>query len=270
MNNLSFTILKSYINILGYVAPELAAKKAQSIFFTPRKHAQKPWEITAQNTARTAVLDSGINCLVWGQGEPILLVHGWEGRASQMSVFLPFLSTKYMLIAINAPAHGDSEETRSNPNKFIKAIFEAQKHFGPLKAVIGHSMGGGSAVYAAIEGLKVEKIISIAGPSNFQHSVESFAALIGLRGKVLGHFMKQTEQEVQLNFSEIDMAARVDRIDKPILIVHDENDLEVPFLQGCRYKDKLINGEFFATQNLGHRKIMKSEIVLQKVTDFIG
>lgn len=216
------------------------------------------------------MLDSGVRCLVWGEGEPILLMDGWEGRASQMSVFLPFLSAKYKLIAINAPAHGDSEETRSNPNKFIKAIFDAQKYFGPLKAIIGHSMGGGAAVYAAIEGLEVEKIISIAGPSNFQHSVESFAALIGLRGKVLGHFMKQTEREVQLTFSEINMASRIGNVDQFVLIVHDENDLEVPFLQGCRYEDKLINGEFFVTQNLGHRKIMKSEIVLQKVTDFIG
>lgn len=270
MNNVSFTLLKSYINILGYVAPKRAAKKAQDIFFTPNRHAQKPWELAAMDTAEICILSSGVKCLVWGEGEPILLMHGWEGRASQMSVFLPYLSDKYKLIAINAPAHGDSEETRSNPQKFIKAIFDAQEHFGALKAVIGHSMGGGAAVYAGIEGLNVEKVISIAGPSNFKDNIESFATLFGLRGKVLGSFMKQIEQEVQLPYSQINLVARVDRLDKPILIIHDENDLEIPFTQGYRYKSKLINGEFFATQNLGHRKIMKSEIVLQKVADFIG
>lgn len=270
MNNLSFKLLKGYINILGYLAPKRAAKKALDTFFIPRRHAQKPWELVAQDKAQIVVLDSGVQCLVWGKGEPILLMHGWEGRASQMSVFIPFLSAKYKLIAINAPAHGDSKEIRSNPHKFIKVIREAQDYFGPLKAVIGHSMGGGAAVYAAIEGLDVEKIISIAGPSNFRHSVESFAAFIGLRGKVLSSFMQQTEQEVQLTYSQIDMAARVHSVDKPILIVHDEHDLEVPFLQGRRYVGQLIDGEFFATQNLGHRRIMKSELVLQKVADFIG
>lgn len=269
MNKLSFKVLKGYINILGYIAPERAAKKAQNIFLTPRRHAQKPWELAAQAKAQTVMLNSGVRCLVWGEGKPILLMHGWEGRASQMSVFLPFLSSKYKLIAINAPAHGDSNETRSNPHKFIKAIFEAQEYFGPLKAVVGHSMGGGAAVYAAIEGLDVEKIISIAGPSNFKNNIESFAVFIGLRDKVSKKFMELIEQEVQLTYSQIDMAARVDRIDKPILIVHDENDLEVPFLQGLKYVGKLIDGEFFATQNLGHRRIMKSELVLQKVADFI-
>lgn len=36
MNKLSFKLLKGYINILGYIAPELAAKKAQNFFYSKK------------------------------------------------------------------------------------------------------------------------------------------------------------------------------------------------------------------------------------------
>jgi pimeloyl-ACP methyl ester carboxylesterase len=271
MKNFVIALMQFYFCVLSIVSPKSASFKAQKIFFTPRKHASKSWEIENSNNAKTIILKGGIHCLVWGnnEGEPILLVHGWEGRASQMSVFLPYLANKYKLIALNAPAHGLSEGSTSNPHKFIKAIFAAQVHFGSFHAIIGHSMGGGCAVFAALEQLEVKKVISIAGPSNFKNVVNAFGRYIGLRGKALYIFMTDVETEVQLPFSEINLAKRVKNLTQPLLIIHDEQDLEVPFTEGNWYKEKINRGEFFATQGLGHRKIMQSKLVLEKVANFI-
>jgi pimeloyl-ACP methyl ester carboxylesterase len=271
MNKLGFTLLQFYMRTLSFVAPQKAAKKALDMFFTPKKHPSKTWEIDGLKTAKNITLEGGINCLVWGEGKPILLMHGWEGRASQMAVFLPYLSSsEYQLIALNAPAHGLSEGMRSNPHKFIKAIFTAQQHFGDFHAIVGHSMGGGSAVYAALENLNVNKVISIAGPNNFENLVRAFALFVGLRGKALNLFMQQTEEEVDLPFSTLNLASRVTNLNKPLLVIHDEDDVEVPFVGASRYKDTIAQGEFYATKGLGHRKIMQSPEVLQKVADFIG
>lgn len=272
MNKTMITIIKFYMRLLSTLSSKMASKQAQKIFFTPKKHASKQWEIENSEQAQSIILEGGIHCFVWGKsdGDAILLVHGWEGRASQMSVFLPYLANKYKLIAINAPGHGLSDGTKSNPNKFIKAIFTAQNHFGPFHAIIGHSMGGGCVVYAALEKLSVNKIISIAGPSNFENVVKAFATFIGLKGKAINIFMSDTEAEVQLPFYKMDLAARVHNLRQSILVIHDELDLEIPFTEGSRYKDRIKNGEFFATQGQGHRKIMQSEDVLRKVADFIG
>jgi pimeloyl-ACP methyl ester carboxylesterase len=272
MKNIILQLIQTYIAILSVIFPKKASKKAQDIFFTPRKYASKPWEIANAESAKSKILEGGIHCLVWGndEGEPILLVHGWEGRATQMSVFLPYLASKYKLIAINAPAHGLSEGIKSHPHKFIKAIFTAQEHFGSFHAIIGHSMGGGCAVYAALEQLKVKKVVSIAGPANFESVVNAFAQFIGLKGKALHTFMADTEVEVQLPFPKINLAARVKNLSQSLLVIHDKHDKEIPFTEGSRYKTQINNGEFFSTQGLGHRKIMQSEHVLRKVADFIG
>jgi hypothetical protein len=131
-------------------------------------------------------------------------------------------------------------------------------------------MGGGCAVYAALEQLKVNKVVSIAGPSNFEKVVNAYANFIGLRGKALDFFMNDVETVVQLPFSKINLAERVRHLSQALLVIHDEHDLEVPFSQGSQYIPEIINGEFFPTQGLGHRKIMQSEQVLRKVADFIG
>jgi pimeloyl-ACP methyl ester carboxylesterase len=270
MNKLGFTLLHFYMRTLSVIAPKKAAQKALDIFFTPKKHPNKTWETDALKTAKSITLKGGINCLVWGEGKPILLVHGWEGRASQMSVFLPYLSDQYQLIALNAPAHGLSEGMRSNPHKFIKAIFTAQQHFGDFHAIVGHSMGGGSAVYAALENLNVNKVISIAGPSDFEVLVRGFASFVGLRSKALNIFLQKAEEEVELSFPTLNLASRVTKLNQPLLVIHDENDIEVPFTSASRYKNRITQGEFYTTKGLGHRKIMQSPEVLQKVADFIG
>jgi pimeloyl-ACP methyl ester carboxylesterase len=270
MNKLGFTLLHYYMRSLSVVAPKKAVKKALDMFFTPKIHPNKSWETEALKTAKSITLDGGINCLVWGEGKPILLVHGWEGRASQMAVFLPYLSSQYQLVALNAPAHGLSDGMRSHPHKFIKAIFAAQQHFGDFHAIVGHSMGGGTAVYAALANLNVDKVVSIAGPSDFENLVRAFALFIGLRGKALNVFMQKTEEETELPFSTLNLASRVASLDKPLLVIHDEDDVEVPFAGASRYKHSIVQGEFYATKGLGHRKIMQSPEVLQKVADFIG
>jgi pimeloyl-ACP methyl ester carboxylesterase len=272
MRNIVMVLIQHYIRVLSIISPKAASKKAQDIFFTPTRHAPKIWEADSVNNADNIVLEGGIHCLVWGRekNKTILFVHGWEGRASQMSVFLPYLADKYRIIALNAPAHGQSEGNRSHPHKFIKAIFAAQNHFGPFHAIVGHSMGGGCAVYAAIEQLEVHKVVSIAGPSNFENVVSAFAHFIGLRGKALKMFMLDAETEVGLPFSTLDLASRVQTINQNLLIIHDEQDIEIPFAEGRRYEGQIKQGEFFATQGLGHRKIMQSDKVLQKVTDFIN
>ena len=45
----------------------------------------------------------------WGEGPPVLLVHGWEGHAAQFAGFIPrLLEQGFSAVAFDAPAHGQS------------------------------------------------------------------------------------------------------------------------------------------------------------------
>jgi pimeloyl-ACP methyl ester carboxylesterase len=55
----------------------------------------------------------------------------------------------------------------------------------------------------------------------------------------------------------------------PVLIIHDENDEDVPVSAAIHIHDQLENGSLLITKKLGHRKILGDENVILKTIDFI-
>ena len=268
--NIGFLLLRTYMQVLSTIAPSRAIKNATNIFFSPKKHEPKEWENEAEKKGERIWIDENVSCIVWGEGEPVLLMHGWEGRATQMSVLTPYLSDNYKVIALDAPGHGVSKGNASNPHDFIKAIFKAQEKFGEFKAIVGHSMGGGCSVYSALEGLKVNKIVSISGPAHFKDVVSLFGKFIGLGGTTHSKFLNRVEQHVDLTFEQLSLAKRINPVKQSILVIHDIDDKEVPYNQALKYEGILGKGNVITTTGLGHRKIMRDNKVLQKVADFIN
>ncbi len=267
--NVGFLLFRTYMRILNTILPSRAVNKAINIFFSPKKHTPKAWEVEAEQKGERIWIDEDLSCIVWGEGKPVLLMHGWEGRATQMSVFIPYLSDKYKLIALDAPAHGVSKGNTSNPHEFIKAIFKAQEKFGEFSAIVGHSMGGGCSVYSALEGLKVDKVVSIAGPAYFRDVVSLFGQFIGLSRRTLQKFLNRVEHRVELSFEQLDLAKRISPTKESIMIIHDVDDKEIPYNQALKYEKILGKNNVMTTTGLGHRQIMRDKKVLQTIADFI-
>jgi esterase/lipase len=268
--SIGFLLLRTYMKVLSTIAPSRAINNATNIFFSPKQHEPKEWENEAEKKGDRVWIDENVSCIVWGEGEPVLLMHGWEGRATQMSVLIPYLADNYKLIALDAPGHGVSKGSTSNPHEFIKAIFKAQEKFGEFKAIVGHSMGGGCSVYSALEGLKVNKVVSISGPAYFRDVVSLFGKFIGLGGTTHQKFLNRVEQHVDLTFDQLSLAKRINPVKHSILIIHDIEDKEVPYNQALKYEDILGKDNVMTTTGLGHRQIMRDNKVLQKVADFIN
>lgn len=269
--NIGLHVLRAQNRVLGLIQPEKAVRRAGDMFFTPRKHAEKEWEIQAEAVGRRMTLKNGASVIVWGEGTPVLLMHGWEGRATQMSGFInPLASKGFQLIAIDAPAHGKSQGEQSNPMRFVESMFLAEQAFGPFYAVVGHSMGGGCALYSVAEGLQAEKIVSIAGPASFKRVSRRFASFIGLVDKVADKFVQHVEQVVGIPFDDIDLVSRVPELANPTLLVHDNEDQEIPFQDAQSLASVMSNAHLYNTVGLGHRKIMRSSLVIDTVSNFIA
>ena len=58
-------------------------------------------------------------------------------------------------------------------------------------------------------------------------------------------------------------------VEIPVLVIHDENDYEVPVETSINIHDNLKNGELLITQHLGHRKILGNPFVIEKTVGFI-
>jgi hypothetical protein len=53
------------------------------------------------------------------------------------------------------------------------------------------------------------------------------------------------------------------------MVIHDEIDYEVPVSASKNIYSNLKNGELFITNNLGHRKILGNQEVIDKTINFI-
>ncbi|WP_026581755.1 alpha/beta fold hydrolase [Bacillus sp. J33] len=80
-----------------------------------------------------------------GQGEPVVLIHGFCGSKDYWSKVIPALAEEYHVIAVDLPGHGESglpmEDT--SIEKMAEALNDAIQELGVEKvSLFGHSLGG--------------------------------------------------------------------------------------------------------------------------------
>jgi pimeloyl-ACP methyl ester carboxylesterase len=167
------------------------------------------------------------------------------------------------------PAHGHSIGHKSDPIKFAETIMLAEKKLGEFDTIIGHSMGAGAIGIAINRGLNSNKLVLISGPSSIENTLKNFSEFIGLNKKATGYFLDDIGNHVGISPNEIDKRLLQMKSRIPTLVIHDENDLEIPFNETNTMLTIFPNSELFVTNGLGHRKILKSNRVLTKVNDFL-
>ena len=267
-------------NQLGSIfSPAKTIEKAGTMFLTPKRLAIKEWEQQAEQQGQRFKLNDDISAIRWlpsGINEPaanrkqILLVHGWESRATQMyGIAQKLIDQGFEVVAVDMPAHGHSSGTTSNPRVFTQTIQLAQQQLGDFEAIIGHSMGAGATAFAVGRGLNPQKIVLISGPSSIENALRRFAGFIGLNKKGVNRFVQFVSNFVGGTLEELDSALLLKKSNISALLIHDEQDLEVPASESKRLAQSLKNSELYLSHGLGHRKILKSEAVLQKITEFV-
>lgn len=100
--------------------------------------------------------------------------------------------------------------------------------FGCPAALVGHSMGGVAAALAVQAGVSSDSLVLINSPANAIDQLDRFARLlrIGLATQVA--VVTRLERTVGRRMDEFDLRTRA-APDLPILIVHDQDDREVPY-----------------------------------------
>ena len=267
-------------NQLGSIfSPAKTIEKAGTMFLTPKRQEIKEWEQQAEQVGQRFKLSEEISAIRWlpakkneqeGVRKQILLVHGWESRATQMyGIAKSLLKQGFEVVAVDMPAHGHSSGTTSNPRVFTQTIQLAQQQLGDFEAIIGHSMGAGATAFAVGQGVSPQKIVLISGPSSIENALRRFAGFIGLNKKGVNRFVQFVSNFVGGTLEELDSALLLKKSNISALLIHDEQDMEVPASESKRLAQSLKNSELYLSHGLGHRKILKSEAVLQKITEFI-
>lgn len=267
--------LPKFIAKLSIVAPSVAAKIAMKYFATPVRVPRPESEMEMFHLSKQYFLKSGYAAFEWGESTSplVLLIHGWNGRGTQISPYAKSLVEKgFRVVALDGPGHGSSPGNFTTPTHFAKFIQDAQAELAPTGAhsIIAHSFGGGCAVLAISRGLKTKSLVLVASPAFYERMVKFFGRSFGLNEKSQAALEVLVEKASGIKPSDLNIAKLASKLTIPVLVVHDEGDNAVDFMSATAITEAYEGARLLQTQGLGHRRILKDQKVIAEVVDFIG
>ncbi len=266
--------LRATLPALAAVAPGLAARIGERLFLTPPRHAAPERERAALAAAvpfHVPFRGGRLRAWRWGgPGAPVLLVHGWGGRAGQMAAFAPpLLEAGLSVVAFDGPGHGRSDGRLSSAPDFAQAIQAVAARLGGARAVIAHSMGAPSTVLALGDGLALEAAVFVGpsvGPRGF---LRLFGRALGLSEAMRAAIARRLETRFG-RFEEYDLRNETGVMTLPLLVVHDRRDAEVAWEQGEAIAHAWPGAELVTTDGLGHRRILRNPAVVRRAAAFLA
>lgn len=278
--------VRSTFDLLGRTAPGPAATLAARAFLRVGRPAPvRAADLPVHQRARRGLLPhKGVDVATYTWGDPdtpaVLLVHGWQSRASAFGSLVTTLTTAGLrVVAYDAPAHGESggrTRTALDDVAVIRRLTDAED--GPWVGVVGHSLGSLAAGVAVRDGVPTERFAGIASIASFRFTEDVFVRAIGLPWTLRDRFTQAWERRFR-DDPEVtaDVVDRFDLVSRPLpnhvqaLWLHDDHDQQIPPTQS-----KLLleahphSGELVTTTGLGHNRILGDADVLAHVVDHLS
>ncbi len=269
-------IIVQTANVLQKISSRLTVIFAAKLFTTPIKHKMPKREFSMDKNSKQSILnipEIKKEVVIYELGnapKKILLVHGWSGRGTQMFKIAETLVEKgFATISFDAPAHGKAKGNTSIMLEFIASIKEIDKQFGPFEAAIGHSLGGMALFNSVKDGVEFKKLITIGSGDVIKDIIDEFVSKLKLKNTMGLLLSAHFEKKYGKTMDSYSAYLSAKQITIPVLVVHDENDEDVPLHASIHIHEQLQNGSLFITKKLGHRKILGDEKVIEKTIAFI-
>lgn len=269
-------VLKVVAKGIENVSPYLVTRLATEIFSTPFRFKIPEREQFMLKSAQKHKLyvnkiKKEIEVLSYGfSKKKVLFVHGWSGRSTQLFAFADkLLENGFMIISFDGPSHGKSSGRKTMMPEFLVAMEEIQKKFGHFDSVVGHSFGGQASLNAASSFLNIKSIVVIGSGDKVSDIIFRFSKNLNLKRKTGKKLIEYFQKNWNLNVDDFASSKVVKKIEKPVLIIHDTLDGDVPVSCAYEIRQNLNNGLLLITNGLGHTRILRDKTVIEKTVNFI-
>lgn len=258
--------------ILDAVSPRLSAALALKVFTTPRRWPMPKWEQDIAERAEKIRLSTGHEGMSWGSGKPVLLVHGWEGRVTQLGHFIePLVQRGYRVIGFNAPAHGGSAGKALNVLQYAQFLRVVVMEYGPMHGVIAHSMGASAFGFATRLPLAVDRAVLLSTANSVGGVALWFEDMVGLSPRARAIFRERLEREVfHTPLAGLSLSEHVPPYLPRTLLMATNDDRDVPMsdtrLLAARWPNARMTLAFNAG---GHRKLLRDDRVIDAAITFL-
>jgi pimeloyl-ACP methyl ester carboxylesterase len=277
-------LTKAALQTAFLVSEDLGASFAERLFTSPRRHPRPARERDVLASARESVVDVtlrsprwecaqiAVRTWRWGQGPTVLLVHGWEGRGSQLGSFVePLVRAGLSVVAFDAPGHGDSPEHRLYLTDVADAITDVAAAVGPIHGIVAHSFGAAGVLLAAVRnGFRAPRNVMVAPNVIIDDSVERFARMLGLDEPDRVALEQRLATHTGISVDTLRLDRLVEERDERLLVIHDRDDREVGIHHGQRLAALWPNAQLVETSALGHRRILRDAAVIAATVEHLA
>jgi 3-oxoadipate enol-lactonase len=251
--------------------------------------------------------DIDINVRQWGEGEPLLMVHGLGMHGGLWINQVRVFSERYRMIAIDLRGFGRSSKPAGREHYSIELM--ARDVIGVCDALsldsityLGTSMGGfiGQQLALIAPGLCARLILAHTAPDFAippevmaarmqaldEISMDEYAALVAAQALAqppdpiidewLREFVANNDRDAYKHvlagaLAEFDLAAQIGAINCPTLVIAGSDDRVLPPEGGRKLANLIPNAEFHLVEGVGHIGYAeKPEIFNALVMEFLS
>ena len=266
------------------VSEELGTSFAERLFTSPRRHSRPDRERDVLLTAREGVVHVTLRSprwhnarfpiatYRWGMGPTVLLVHGWEGRGSQLGAFVaPLVAAGMSVVTFDAPGHGNSPDHRLYLTDLADCIADVAASVGPLHGIISHSFGAAGVLLAYTRhGIRAPRNVMLAPNVIVEDAVRRFARMVGLDDADRIALQQRLATQSGVEVDALALRPLVDDRDDGLLIIHDRDDREVGFDHSEQLAALWPNAQLREAYGLGHRRILRDAAIVADVADYVS
>ncbi|HTV20296.1 MAG TPA: alpha/beta fold hydrolase [Polyangiaceae bacterium] len=205
----------------------------------------------------------------YGEGPLVLLVHGWQGGAWQLSSLATSICAAGFRVALfDMPAHGEAAGWSTSAPEFIRVLSDVARALGPVHAVVGHSLGGSVALLSAARGLSMAGVVALSPVPSFEFTLRGYARAYGLPPHAQEALARRFEARTRMKRDELDLDGITPGV--PTLLVHDLLDRRVPSRYSRKLKERWPGTHLVETCGFGHGRMLDADLVAQSVVAFLA
>lgn len=272
-------LLQATFRLLERFIPQVSNKMALWFFFRPIRTKRPSREESALKEARRARRPLGgyykrtlahYEVYEWGEGPPVLFVHGWGGRGTQFyQMIARFVQEGFQAVAFDAPAHGDSPGERTNLLEYGEIIRDLGKEYGEFQNVVAHSFGGVASIRALVlDGVSARKLTVIGAPAKMDSIFEGFSRQLRITDRSLQSIKSFLNELSSGDPEEFSFMTHLPRLRQPLLVLHDSDDRSVSVEEGREIAEGNPGAEWVNTSGLGHNRILSDSTVVERILEF--
>lgn len=239
-----------------------------------------------------------INYEIRGEGDVVLLLHGWGSNIKLFDGLMSVISAKYRAVALDLPGFGESDEPKKpwEVSDYVDFVLKFIDFLGVKKVILlGHSFGGriiikmlsekplpfevSKVILTGSAGIKPKKTAKqkfrlsvyklLKGILNSEPIKKAFPdALEALRKKNGSADYNSATPVMRATLVKVvneDLTHLLQKITPPVLLIWGKNDMATPIADGELMEKLIPEAGLVKIDNAGHYSFLEQPYIFHRV-----